>query len=176
MFFSISSHCAPSQDSTLEPNICFPRVTWPEKIYVDLNRISNEYFQFQTIPKIITLGPAPTKIKIFSLGILRKPWFIRNPKATIIASVKSKKYVRNKVGRSRPLVLENSSFRLIVLPPILYANICTRFISSVLYAHILSQQPPEPRDRGTHGQHRPHCFQLHQIKQFNFANSLLFHG
>ena len=38
------------------------------------------------------------------------------PIVTIIAKVKNKKYVRNKVGRSRPLVLENSSFRLIVLP------------------------------------------------------------
>ena len=80
--------------------------------------------------------------------------------ATIIARITNKKYVRNKVGRSRPLVLENSSFRLIVLPSILCANISTRFISSVLYAYILSQQPPGLRDRGTHGQHRPHCFRL----------------
>ena len=78
--------------------------------------MSSEYFQFQIIPKIRTLGHTPTKIKLFSLDTLGKPWFIRNPIVTIIAKVKNKKYVRNKVGRSRPLVLENSSFRLIVLP------------------------------------------------------------
>ena len=97
--------------------------------------MSSEHLQFQTIPKIRTPGHTPTKIKIFSLDILGKPWFTRNQTPAIIAKIKNKKYVRNKVGRSRPLVLENSSFRLIVLPSIIFPPVLSQVSFMLIFYH-----------------------------------------